>query len=36
METSSTHGYAPDWDALFAAAQAKSGYFTTEQAAAAG
>jgi predicted transcriptional regulator of viral defense system len=26
----------PDWDALFTAAQAQSGYFTTAQAAAAG
>jgi len=31
-----TRGSAPDWDALFNAAQAQGGYFTTAQAAAAG
>lgn len=30
------HGSAPDWSALFTTAQAQGGYFTTEQAAAAG
>lgn len=32
----STPRNAPGWDALFATAQAQAGYFTTEQAAAAG
>ncbi len=37
METAATpHVRAPDWGALFTAAQAQGGYFTTTQAAAAG
>lgn len=37
MEASvTTRGSTPDWDALFTAAQAQGGYFTTAQAAAAG
>jgi predicted transcriptional regulator of viral defense system len=32
----SNHGSSPDWDALYGIAQAQGGYFTTEQAAAAG
>jgi predicted transcriptional regulator of viral defense system len=34
--TASSHGKPPDWSALFGIAEAQSGYFTTEQAAAAG
>lgn len=34
--SSSAHEGSPDWDALFAVAQAQSGYFTTRQAAQAG
>jgi predicted transcriptional regulator of viral defense system len=36
MVAAATHVRAPDWGALFAVAQAQSGYFTTAQAAAAG
>jgi predicted transcriptional regulator of viral defense system len=36
MDAAATRVSAPDWDALFAIAQAQSGYFSTAQAAAAG